>query len=170
MPFSLVPLLLLGLPIAEIAVFIVVGRHIGLLATLGLILLTAVIGSVLLRIQGFGLLARIRAEAREGRVPGRELVHGVMIMIAGILLVIPGFITDTLGFLLFIPALREAGWRLLKDRIVVVTPFGSASSAGPRETRGADGKPVIELGSDDFHRDPEPGSPWSSDRGGRREP
>lgn len=170
MPFSLVPLVLLGLPIAEIAVFIVVGRHIGLLATLGLILLTAVIGSVLLRIQGFGLLARIRSETRAGRVPGRELVHGVMIMIAGILLVIPGFITDTLGILLFIPAVREAGWRLLKDRIVVVTPFGRAPAAGPPETRTSDGTPVIELGSDDFHRDPEQGPPWSSDRGGRREP
>lgn len=161
MPFSLVPLVLLALPIAEIAVFILVGQYIGLWPTLGLILLTAITGSILLRVQGFGLLARIREETRQGRVPGRELVHGVMIFFAGILLLTPGFITDTLGVLLFIPAVREVAWRFLRDRIVVVTPFGRTASPPPGSGRSADGKPVIDLDSDDFHRDPDPRSPWS---------
>lgn len=167
MPFSIVPLVLLGLPIAEIAVFIVVGQYIGLWPTLGMILLTAVIGSMLLRIQGFGLLARIKEETGEGRVPGRELVHGVMIMLAGILLLTPGFITDVLGILLFIPPIRDAGWRLLKDRIVVVTPFGGPRGPGAaREPRNR-GTPVIDLGSEDFRRDPDSDSPWTDCDAGR---
>ena len=161
MPFTLVPLVLLGLPIAEIAVFILVGQYIGLWPTLGLILLTAIAGSVLMRVQGFGLLARIRDETRQGRVPGRELVHGVMIFLAGILLLTPGFITDALGVLLFIPAVREIAWRFLKDRIVVVTPFGRTGSAPPGYGRPTNRKPVIDLDSDDFHRDPDSESPWS---------
>lgn len=162
MKFSLIPLLLLALPVAEIAVFIIVGQYIGLFPTLAMILVTAIIGSALLRIQGFGLLRRIRQETEAGRVPGRELVHGVMILVAGVLLLTPGFITDTLGFLLFIPAVRDLGWNLLRDRIVVMSSSGFAtrgsSGPGPRASRG---KPVIDLDPQDFERNPDHSSPWA---------
>ena len=167
MAFSLVPLLLLALPVAEIAVFIVVGQYIGLFPTLAMILVTAVIGSALLRIQGFGLLQRIRQETERGRVPGRELVHGVMILVAGVLLLTPGFITDTLGFLLFVPAVRDAGWRVLRDRIVVMSSSGFAARAGARDPRAAPAEPVIDLDAEDFERNPDPSSPWAG-RDGRR--
>ena len=144
MAFSLIPFLLLALPVAEIAVFIVVGQYIGLLATLAMILVTAVIGSALLRIQGFGLLQRIGREAEQGRVPGRELVHGVMILIAGVLLLTPGFITDAIGFLLFVPAVRDLGWRLLSDRIVLMSSSGFAARAG----RGHDARPGARRAGD----------------------
>ena len=120
MRFSIVPFLLLAIPLGEIAMFVVVGSQIGVLPTLALVLITAVTGSILLRIQGFGVVRRIQETMNEGGVPGRDLVHGMMIMVAGVLLLTPGFITDTLGFLLFIPAIRDIGWKFLRSRIVVM--------------------------------------------------
>ena len=105
MPFALIPFLLLAIPILEIAVFILVGNAIGLWPTLGLVILTAVIGSILLKQQGLWTLARSQAEIGAGRVPGRDLVSGVMIAMAGVLLLTPGLVTDALGFLLFVPFL-----------------------------------------------------------------
>ena len=123
MPFALIPFLLLVIPIAEIAGFIIIGDLIGLWPTLGMILVTAIGGSILLRVQGFGILNRIQTEMRSNKVPAREMVHGVMIMIAGVLLLTPGFITDTLGFLLFVPPLRDWGWSLIKSRISVAVSY-----------------------------------------------
>lgn len=175
MAFSLVPfVLLLVLPIAEIVVFIVVGGQIGVLATLGLILLTAILGSILLRVQGLGLLQRISAEAKGGRMPSRELIHGVMVLVAGVLLLAPGFVTDTLGLLLFIPQVRDLGWRLIRDRITIVaTSMASGGRAryDPQSRYSPQREPVIDLDEEDFHRDPSPDSPWrehSSDDHGSR--
>lgn len=159
MSFSVVPFLLLGIPLLEIAAFIVIGGKIGVLATLALVFVTAVIGSILLRIQGFGLLERIRRETDQGRVPGRELVHGVMILIAGVLLLTPGFVTDTMGFLLFIPAVRDIGWKLIKDRIIVVPGGGSAGYHGFRRPPDYGGK-TIDLDEDEFESSGKPDSPW----------
>jgi UPF0716 protein FxsA len=165
--FSFIPFLLLVIPIAEIAAFIAIGSQIGVVATLLMILVTAVIGSVLLRVQGFGLISRIQSEMQNGRAPTRELIHGVMILVAGVLLLTPGFITDTLGFLLFVPAIRDAAWRFLRSRITII-------GAGPaRGNRGGfdDGRgfrpnspepdPVIDLDAEDYQRDPDPKSPWN---------
>jgi UPF0716 protein FxsA len=173
MPFSLIPFLLLVIPMAEIAMFILVGSQIGVLPTLGLIVLTAIIGSILLRVQGLGILQRIAAETRVGRVPGRELIHGAMILVAGVLLLTPGFVTDTLGLLLFIPKLREAGWRLLRNRITIIatnqaagfragsgSPFGASSQRWNERGADAGRKPVIELDDEDYRRDPSPDTPW----------
>lgn len=179
MAFSLVPFMLLAMPIAEISMFILVGSQIGLLPTLGLILVTAIIGSVLLRVQGFGIVRRISEEARAGRVPGRELIHGVMIVVAGVLLLTPGFISDTIGFLLFIPAVRDLGWRLVKDRIVVVGAGMAAGmrgqatqpGEGPRPHAGQPrGRTVIDLNEDDYSREPSADSPWRDDTDGRGGP
>ncbi|MAW89438.1 MAG: membrane protein FxsA [Phyllobacteriaceae bacterium] len=148
MPFSLIPFLLLVIPLAEIAAFVVIGGQIGVVATLAMIVVTAVIGSILLRVQGFSLIARIQAETDAGRVPGRELVHGVMILIAGVLLLTPGFITDTMGFLLFIPALRDLGWRLLRNRITVVSAGGFTA----REAWRRDDGRTIDLGEDEYEK------------------
>ena len=165
-PFSLIPFLLLAIPLCEIAVFVLVGSQIGVFPTLGLVVVTAIAGSIMLRIQGFGVLTRIRETMDQGGIPGRDLVHGLMIMVAGILLLTPGFVTDTLGLLLFIPALREAGWRLIKDRIVVVTPGGRASPRGPASGRGS----TIDLDESEYSHDNQRGdSPWRKPLGGRRD-
>lgn len=160
MRFSLIPFLLLVVPLAEIAAFVVIGGQIGVWATLGMVLLTAIIGSFLLRWQGVGLFNRINTELRANRVPGRELVHGVMILVAGVLLLTPGFVTDTLGFLLFIPALRDLVWRSVKDRIVVETMSGGFASTA-RRPGAADG--VVDLDEGEFRRNPDPSSPWTEE-------
>ena len=155
--FSFIPFLLLAVPLAEIAVFVLVGGQIGVLATLGLVLVTAVAGTILLRIQGFGVLERIRRTLEADQIPGRDLVHGVMIMIAGILLLTPGFVTDTLGFLLFVPAIRDIGWRFVRERIVVQTVHARHRGPGPGTSRG----PTIDLDEDDYSTTrKDPNSPW----------
>ncbi len=162
MPFSLIPVLLLAIPLLEIAAFVVIGGQIGVLATLGMVFVTAVIGSILLRVQGFGLLNKIRSETGQGHVPGRELVHGVMILIAGVLLLTPGFVTDTFGFLLFVPPIRDLGWRLIKDRIVIAGSqgFGKGDGhGGPGGPAGRGGK-TIDLDEDEFTSSGDPDSPW----------
>lgn len=162
MPFSIIPFVLLIVPLAEIGAFIVIGREIGVLWTLAMVFVTAVIGSILLRVQGFGLINRIQSEMNDGRVPGREMVHGVMILIAGVLLLTPGFITDALGFLLFVPFVRDAGWSMIRNRVHVVSAgaFGQGADFRPRRKED-DGSPTIDLNEKDFQRDPDPDSPWN---------
>lgn len=163
MPFSLIPFLLLIIPLLEIAAFVVIGGEIGVFYTLALIVFTAIIGSILLRVQGFGLLAKIQADMNTGKVPARELVHGLMIMIAGVLLLTPGFVTDTCGFLLFIPPLRDAAWRVLKNRFKVVN-LGGQEPFSDQKSPDSSGGPTIDLSDEDFERAPDPNSPWSDDK------
>ena len=100
-------LLLFGIPIAEIALFIQVGDLIGLWPTLGTIVLTALAGTALVRAQGIGILTRIQAETQAGRLPVGELISGACLVVAGLLLLTPGFLTDAIGFLLLIPVTRS---------------------------------------------------------------
>lgn len=143
-----IPLLILLYLAIELASLIIVGGEIGVLATIALIFATAALGAVLLRVQGFGILTRIRSEVDAGRVPGREMAHGVMIMIAGVLLMIPGFISDLLGLLLFIPAFRDAGWALVSRRIRFVSATMRGGSWRRREQR-----PTIDLDAEDYARE-----------------
>lgn len=142
----MVPLIFLALPLVEIAVFALVGSRVGVLATIGLVIATTVLGAVLLRIQGFGAMARINAAMERGEAPGRDLVHGLMIMVAGVLLLAPGFVTDAIGLLLFIPPVRDLAWRFVKGRIVIVGPGGFRGWRGPGRGR------TIDLDEDEFRR------------------
>ncbi len=144
----IVSAMLLLLPLAEIATFVVVGSKIGALATVALTIATSVIGAVLMRWQGFGILGRLQRELDKGGSPGRELAHGAMVLLAGVLLLIPGFLTDLLGFLLFIPPIRDLAWRLLRSRATVVTYF---SFTGFRTTHSRDDH-IIDLDEDEFSR------------------
>lgn len=149
----LLALVIIALPLIEIAGFALVGSMVGVLPTVALVVATTVLGAILLRVQGLGVLGRIREAMEKGDTAGRELVHGLMIAIAGLLLVIPGFFTDILGLLLFIPPLRELVWRFLRSRVVVV-----GAGYGPGETGfSRDGNRTIDLDSEDFSRqDQEP--------------
>lgn len=104
------------LPLAELAVLIQVGRSIGLLWTLVIVMLTGVLGAALARRQGLRAWLAIRSELQEGRVPGAALVDGLLILIGGIVLLTPGILTDLLGFSLLIPATRQALKRSLRRR------------------------------------------------------
>lgn len=153
-----VPILLLAMPFIEIAGFVIVGSKIGVLATLGLIVLSAMLGFALLRIQGFGLLQRIRGEAAAGRMPDRELVHGTMMVLAAILLIVPGFVTSVFGLLLFIPAIRDLVWEKFVRNRVVVTSGTSYSNVYPDRPASRDG--IIDLDPDDYTSQPNDNSPW----------
>ncbi|MEZ2130014.1 MULTISPECIES: FxsA family protein [unclassified Sinorhizobium] len=164
MRFSIVPLFIFAMPLVEIAGFIIVGKAIGLWATLGLVILSIFAGLALLRIQGIGILQRISAESRNGGVPGRDLVHGAMIVLAALLLLLPGFVSDILGLLLFIPAVRDLAWKYLSQRIIILGsagPFARGNNARPSGTRNA---PVVDLDEKDYHREPNRKSPWSDQK------
>ena len=159
MRFPFLFILFLAVPLMEIAAFVLVGSRIGVIPTLVMVLVTALVGSILLRVQGFGMLRRIREEVDAGRVPQRELVHGVMILLAGFLLLLPGFVTDAVGFLLFVPAFRDAAWRFLSSRIAARVDIRGVDlgRARQRDTR------TIDLDEEEYSRSPDPDSPWKRD-------
>lgn len=162
MRFPIVPLFVLALPIIEIAGFVIVGEEIGVLATLGLVITAAILGAVLLRIQGFGVMTRIRAEVDAGRDPSGEVIKGVMVLVAAILLLIPGFFTDIVGLLLFLPPVREFAWRALKRRVIISSArFGGGFSAGgPGASAGRGRGGTIDLDADEYSHAPRGDSPW----------
>ena len=176
MPLALLPLLLLVMPIVEIATFILVGRGIGLWPTLGLVVVSAVAGALLLRRQGLATLRRIQAEISAGRVPGRELVDGVAIVAAAILLLTPGLVTDAIGYLLFVPPVRDALWRFLRRRVRVSAPGSlrrGGGRPGPDNARRNAGPatkpPVVELGTGDYERRrADDDTPWRGPHEGNR--
>ena len=103
---GLIPLILVIVPIIEITLFVQIGGAIGLGWTLLVILATAMFGAHAIRRQGIDALARAQAQMATGKPPVGEIVHGVLILMAGILLLTPGFMTDALGFLLLFPPTR----------------------------------------------------------------
>ena len=119
----LLVLLFVLAPIVEIAVIIQVGHAIGVLDTLLLMVAVSVVGAWLVKREGIGLWRRAQRQLKTGVVPGRELVDGMLIMLAGVLLLTPGFVSDCLGVLLLLPpvraGLRQLVIRRLRKRVVV---------------------------------------------------
>jgi UPF0716 protein FxsA len=137
-------LIFTAIPIAEVAVFIEAGRLIGIVPTILITIGTAIAGSILMRIQGFAALNRFAKSVNDGEMPLTPVIDGVGILAAGLLLLTPGLITDTIGFLLFVPFVRRslAKWLFrsaLSKGAVHFRTFGFDSPSGPRpgsETRG----------------------------------
>lgn len=124
-------LLFLLVPLAEIYVLLKVGAVIGALPTIGAVVLTAVIGAALVRAQGFSTLARIRDSMDRGEVPAMALLEGAFLLVAGALLLTPGFITDAVGFTFLCPPCRRAliDRFLVQHIIVAARRSGSAGDA-----------------------------------------
>lgn len=175
MRFSLIPFMLLIVPLMEIAAFVLIGGQIGVWATLAMVVVTAIIGSFLLRWQGVSLLRRIQGEMAAHRLPAKDLVRGAMLVIAGILLLTPGFVTDTVGFLLFVPPVQDAIWSFVKTRVTLVGPgmsgeqahshnhnHGGSPSGPSRPGQAVHGEGIVDLDPDDYH-DNNPDSPWSDE-------
>ena len=120
------------IPIAEIYVLIQVGSVIGAFSTIALIIFTAVLGSVLIRAQGLSTLARVQNSMQRGEVPAVELMEGMCLLVAGALLLTPGFVTDSFGFILLVPALRRAMILALLERGVLRAATGPTASARAR--------------------------------------
>jgi UPF0716 protein FxsA len=146
----------IGVPLLEIAVFIQVGGWIGLGWTLALVILTAILGTWQLRAQGLATLMRAREQIDHGALPARELFDGACLLVAGALLLTPGFVTDSAGFLLFFPPVRDILRELLARYVQTsletrrfvggeeVYPGGSdGPGRGPGPPGGAQG-PVID--------------------------
>jgi UPF0716 protein FxsA len=109
-------LLFILVPTVELALLIEVGSRIGTLATLGLIAVTGVIGAALARQQGLRVLQQLQAELAAGRLPASSLFDGVIILVAGALLITPGILTDAVGFLCLVPGFRALVRRTIRHR------------------------------------------------------
>ena len=119
-------LIFIAVPILEMWLLIQVGSRIGALPTVGLVLLTAVVGLWLLRKQGLQTLVRANQKMERGELPAKEMVEGICLAVGGALLLTPGFFTDALGFACLIPGLRH--W-LLGYALKGVIARASASGA-----------------------------------------
>lgn len=120
-------LLILLFPFIEIAGFIWIGGMIGILPTLAAIILCAALGIMIIRWQGMGLVLDSRAMMARGEIPARNFADAMFLSLAGILLLIPGFFSDALGFLLLIPPVRGAIYGLLSRNFVVVSNYRPAN-------------------------------------------
>lgn len=130
-------LLFLLVPLLEIYVLIQVGSVIGAIPTMGLVVLTAVLGSAMLRQQGLAVLKEAQGSIERGVAPARALLDGVFLVIGGALLLTPGFFTDAFGFVCLIPAGRTWLVRLAMRRLSI---SGGVSSHGGEDSRGRSGE------------------------------
>ncbi|WP_420419202.1 FxsA family protein [Pacificispira sp.] len=173
MPF-LILLLFIAVPIAEIALFIEIGGAIGTVWTVITIFATAIIGTWLVRQQGLQTMERARAAMNRNQMPVDEVIAGLCILVAGALLLTPGFLTDALGFVLLIPPMRAALAKTVIGSMRASGRFhvhagglgGASNPPGGGPGRGGRG-PVID-GEFEEVSDPDPSSPWNRDgnRGG----
>lgn len=132
-----------------------VGGYIGALPTIALVMLTAVVGVFLLRLQGLATLTRGLGRLQGGQLPAREVAEGLLLAVAGALLITPGFVTDAGGFLLLLPPVRAALAERLLSR-VVVAGTGPGPGGGPGPSPGPDGarvRGVIIEGEFESHTD-----------------
>jgi UPF0716 protein FxsA len=104
--FAVLALLFLVVPFVEIFVLIQVGHVIGALPTVGLLVAVSIVGAWLVKREGLNTLRRAQEQVRMGQVPGQQLVDGVLILFAGVLLLTPGFLTDAVGVVLLLPPVR----------------------------------------------------------------
>ena len=119
-------LLFIAVPLIELYFIIVIGQMIGALWTVFLVVLSAIIGVSLLRIQGMSTLTRAQRNMAQGQIPAMEMMEGIALAVAGVLLITPGFITDSIGLLCLIPATRQAIIRYIMARASVHTGFSSS--------------------------------------------
>ena len=108
------------IPVSEIYILIAIGGQIGILPSIGLVILTGIVGASLARSQGLQTLGRIRDSFQQGVVPGEELLNALLIAIAGIVLLTPGFLTDAVGLFLLIPTTQALCREWLKRRMELI--------------------------------------------------
>lgn len=165
--------LFIVMPIVEMTILIKVGTLIGALNTIGLVLLTAIIGAALLRQQGLATLLKANQRLNSGELPAKEVAEGLILAVGGALLLTPGFVTDTIGFLCLIPGPRHwlAGQAL--KRMVVASagstqnfhfssgPKGPFNQGNPFGRGAADGDDIIE---GEYQKDSDTGSDKEPDQ------
>jgi UPF0716 protein FxsA len=146
----LIALSVLALPLLEIAVFIIVGRAIGVLATLALVILAAIAGGLLLRQQGLGVVSRLRNNVNAGTIPGRTMFDAMLIGLAAVLLVLPGFLSDIAALALLVPPVRAWLFAMLAGRVRVVETTTSYRRYDGPGNDDNNGTRAIELKDEDW--------------------
>jgi UPF0716 protein FxsA len=146
--FGRLLLLFITVPLIELYLFFKIGSRIGLPYTLAIIIITGVLGAWLTKVQGLRTLARFQKATAEGRMPHEEVLDGLMILVAGAVLLTPGFLTDTVGFLLLVPAIRaivrQGLARYVKNHVQIVTaeinpnPSSNPQAQFPSERPGTE--------------------------------
>lgn len=144
-PILIFLLIFIGIPLTELYFLIQVGAQIGAFSTIFLTVFTAILGGWMVRTQGFSTLMKVRDMIDRGEVPAIEMMEGTVLLICGVLLLLPGFVTDAVGFAFLVPPFRR--WLLiagLKGR-GVMRPAG-----GPKTPKTSGGNRVIE---GEYHRE-----------------
>jgi UPF0716 protein FxsA len=135
----------LAIPLIEIAFFVVIGQTIGLWPTLLGVVITAVAGASLIRWQGMQVIADLRRTAERGELPGRQIADAMLIGLAGLLLLLPGYFSDIIGILLLLPPIRSLIYRQLSRHFRVVPAAHWGARAGPGRLGG-----TIDLDDEDW--------------------
>lgn len=143
----LILLLLIALPLVELAVLIQVGSEIGAFNTIGLLIVVSMVGVWLAKRAGLGVIARMRRTQADGEVPSRELMDGALILLAAVLLVFPGFVTDAVGILLLTPPVRIGVRTLALRRIRTSSQIVVVGSTGGPAGRADDDDGVWDVDS-----------------------
>ena len=119
-------LLFILVPVAELYLFLTLGEELGVKNTIAIIIITAILGAALTKSQGRRAMRKFQQATAEGRMPAKEALEGLMILLAGAVLITPGFLTDTVGFLLLVQPVRTsvAGFlgKRLKGKIQIINP------------------------------------------------
>ncbi len=140
--FKILFILFLLIPALEIYLLIEVGGLIGAFPTIAAVFGTAVLGAYLLRMQGLSTLRRVQETLHRGEIPAVEMFEGAILLIAGVLLLTPGFFTDTLGFLALVPGLRRRFVIWLLRHVDIIQPISGARPPHeqPRSPRTIEGE------------------------------
>lgn len=139
-PILVFLLLFVGIPLIELYFLIQVGSEIGAFPTIFLTIFTALLGGSMVRIQGFSTLMRVREAMERDEVPAIDLMEGAVLLVCGILLLLPGFITDAVGFIFLIPPFRR--WLLTAGLrgAGVMHPAGPKPGDTPPQNRVIEGE------------------------------
>jgi len=140
--FRLLFVLFIIIPIIEISVLMQVGELLGMWPTIGIVILSAWIGAKYVRQQGLATLQSVQTKMAQGEMPSSEIVTGLMLLVAGVLLVTPGFVTDIFGLSLLVPSVRQAIAMSVQKHIKVNTHssgHGAGASFHQGNTYGNEG-------------------------------
>ena len=137
------------LPIVEIALFIKVGQSIGLWPTLALVIGAALLGGALLRQQGLSVLMQLRGNVAAGKMPAQSIADAMLLGVAAVLLVLPGFLSDFVGLGLLLPPVRHWIYKTLTGNFTVVQTTGFRAQPSPEDGR-IRGPGVIDLDDEDY--------------------
>ena len=116
--FTLVPLI-------ELFILLQLNKYIGLGYTFGIVIITGIVGAYLAKSQGRQIWFRLRYEMGEGRMPGEQLINGLCVLVGGAMLLTPGILTDSLGFILVVPGTRELVKVLIKRKLQQIMDDGN---------------------------------------------